>query len=257
MKTATLIFAVLLAFSLSAVTGIQTTKSLPSENLFNVDLLYAYVEPGASYAIAVLNFTSISNLTLPSNSGLTEVYTVQVFSGIENVGAKGAIGCQIGKGIDMELLMDLAMSYGSFGAYENLGLEPFEVSYSPLNPTLVAPISMNLVRLGYITIDENNTDIDFSSPETVKHVELTQYQDGFLYNTLLTEEELSQIDMFDPLGLPATNSPSPEPTTPSSPTPLPSEEPQQIGQEVIFGVAVTVAVLCVALGLLVYLVKRK
>ena len=43
---------------------------------------------------------------------------------------------------------------------------------------------------------------------------------------------------------------------PTSPSPLPSEEPQ-LGQEVILGVAVTIAVLCVGLGLLVYLIKRK
>jgi hypothetical protein len=49
---------------------------------------------------------------------------------------------------------------------------------------------------------------------------------------------------------------TPEPTTPTS-TPLPSEQPQTIEQDVIFGAAVTVAVLAVGLGLLVYLIKRK
>ena len=47
------------------------------------------------------------------------------------------------------------------------------------------------------------------------------------------------------------------PTIPNSPTPLPSEETQQLGQLVIVGVAVIVAVFCVGLGLLVYLIKRK
>ena len=42
-----------------------------------------------------------------------------------------------------------------------------------------------------------------------------------------------------------------------SPTPLPSEEPQQLDQQSILGVAVTVAVVAVGLGLLVYLIKRK
>ena len=46
---------------------------------------------------------------------------------------------------------------------------------------------------------------------------------------------------------------TPEPTTP---TPLPSEEPQ-IGQDVILGVTVTVAILAIGLGLLAYLIKRK
>jgi hypothetical protein len=47
--------------------------------------------------------------------------------------------------------------------------------------------------------------------------------------------------------------PSPEPQS----TPTPSNEPQQIGQEVILGLAITAAVLAVGLGLLVYLIKRK
>ena len=42
-----------------------------------------------------------------------------------------------------------------------------------------------------------------------------------------------------------------------NPTPLPSEKPQQIGQEAILGVVITVAVLAIGLGLLVYLIKRK
>jgi hypothetical protein len=44
---------------------------------------------------------------------------------------------------------------------------------------------------------------------------------------------------------------------PTSPTPLPSEEPQQLGQEVILGLTVTVAVVCIGLGLLVYLIRSK
>ena len=43
----------------------------------------------------------------------------------------------------------------------------------------------------------------------------------------------------------------------TSPTPTPSNEPQQLGQEVILGVAITVAVVCAGLDLVVYLIKRK
>ena len=50
---------------------------------------------------------------------------------------------------------------------------------------------------------------------------------------------------------------TPEPTSPTSPTPLPHNIPQPTEQQVILGVAVTVAVLAVGLGLLVYLIKRK
>ena len=50
---------------------------------------------------------------------------------------------------------------------------------------------------------------------------------------------------------------TPEPTTQTSPTPNPHEEPQQIGREAILGIVVTVAVISVGLGLLLYLIKRK
>jgi len=56
-----------------------------------------------------------------------------------------------------------------------------------------------------------------------------------------------------------TPTPSLEPTPTPSPelTPTPYSEPQQLGQEVILGVAVTIAVIAVGLGLLLYLIKRK
>jgi hypothetical protein len=44
---------------------------------------------------------------------------------------------------------------------------------------------------------------------------------------------------------------------PSTQTPIPNEDPQPTEQQVILGVAVTVAIVCVGLGLLVYLIKRK
>ena len=44
---------------------------------------------------------------------------------------------------------------------------------------------------------------------------------------------------------------------PSTQTPMPHEVPQLTEQQVILGIAVTVAVVCVSFGLLVYLIKRK
>ena len=44
---------------------------------------------------------------------------------------------------------------------------------------------------------------------------------------------------------------------PSTQTPMPHEVPQLTEQQVTLGIAVTVAVVCVVLGLLVYFIKRK
>ena len=63
------------------------------------------------------------------------------------------------------------------------------------------------------------------------------------------------------LGIPAfpepTPTPEPTPSPSPEPTPTPYNETQQLGQAVILGVAVTVAVIVAGLCLLIYLTKRK
>jgi hypothetical protein len=55
-----------------------------------------------------------------------------------------------------------------------------------------------------------------------------------------------------------TQTPTPAATTPTPSTTItPYQEPQQMEQEVIVGLAITAAVLAVGLGLLFYLIKRK
>jgi hypothetical protein len=252
MKKTALELTVMLALSLSAATAVQTTKSLPSEDLFNVDLLYAYVQPGAPSAVAVLNFTTISNLTLPSNSGIIEVYTIRVFSKGATVGSKGAIGGAIGLAhLNGSFLMALGMGFGTFSSSEGGGIRFFEAPYEPLNPSLVEPISLSVVRLGWITIEGNSTQTQLYLNETVKHVELSKYQNGYLYNTLFSQDELAQIDPFDPVEL--TNTPSPSPT----PTPTPYEEPTSFPTLLVIASASTVVAVCAGLGLLAYFKKRK
>ena len=71
----------------------------------------------------------------------------------------------------------------------------------------------------------------------------------YFYNGILQDNH----PLMEPVEIPS----SPETTTLTSPTPLSSEEPQLAEQDAILGVAVTVAIVCVGLGLLVYLIKRK
>jgi hypothetical protein len=252
MKRTALALIVIFALSLSVTTGVQTTKSLASEDLFNVDLLYAYVQPGTSSAVAVLNFTAISNPTLPFNSGIIEVYTIRVFSRGATVGSKGAIAGAIGLAqLNGSFLMALGMGFGTFSASEGGGIRFFEAPYQPLNPSLVDPISLSVVRLGWITLEGNSAQTRLYLNETVKHVELSKYQNGFLYNTLFSQDELSQIDLFDPLELTNTPLPSPTPT----PTPMPSPAlVSPLTSTVIVTVAVLLAVIA---SLLLYRRHRK
>ena len=70
----------------------------------------------------------------------------------------------------------------------------------------------------------------------------------YFYNGILQDNH----PLMEPVEIPS----SPETTTLTSPTPLSSEEPQLAEQDAILGIAVTVAVVVIGLGLLVNLIKR-
>ena len=124
-------------FVKDTVVSAQATLSEAPERLFRVDLLYAYVQPGASSGTAVLNFTRTSNTTLPSGSGISEIYSVLVFSEGKRISEIDKIGGTIGNGrIDGKIMMDLAMS-GTFSARGNIaGLEPLKISFLNIHPVL-------------------------------------------------------------------------------------------------------------------------
>ena len=212
-----LILISIIALSLACIPPIkaqtQNVEPLFSKNLFNVELLYAYVQPGARTAVAVVNFTKVSNMTLSAYSGVAEVYTVHVFSEGKLVSDNPKIGGIIGSGIASgEYLLDLGND-GGFSATTNVGLTTFTIGYTPTDyPILIEPISVSLIRLGWITSQGNNSEIHFSSQETIKNVELTKYQEGFLYNTLLSQDQLSKLEPFKPLSS-YTTTPLPSPTS--------------------------------------------
>jgi hypothetical protein len=55
--------------------------------------------------------------------------------------------------------------------------------------------------LGWISLRGNSTDtVILGEPEVVAEVQLQKFGDGFLYNTIIPEDELSQIDPLNPYG---------------------------------------------------------
>jgi hypothetical protein len=58
--------------------------------------------------------------------------------------------------------------------------------------------SVNL--LGWITLRGNSTDsVILEEPEVVTEIQMEKFGDGFLYNTLISEDELSELDPLNPL----------------------------------------------------------
>jgi hypothetical protein len=110
-----------------------------------------------------------------------------------------------------------------------------------------------LLRLRFLFGQGNppmNTQVDFQVQALIGHIDYEG--DGYYRFT----GERSDWSNTQTLTIGEIQTPSPEPTTSNSPSPSPSEE-SQLGQDAILGIAVTVAVVCIGLGLLFYLIKRK
>jgi len=62
-------------------------------------------------------------------------------------------------------------------------------------------MSIQVSLLGWISLRGNSTDtIILEEPEVVAESQMEQFGDGFLYNTLIPEDELSGLDPLNPCG---------------------------------------------------------
>jgi hypothetical protein len=59
-------------------------------------------------------------------------------------------------------------------------------------------ISIDLSRIGYVTIGENSTIVTPAGNNVIQHIELTPYEGGFLYNTAIQQDQLSQTNLESP-----------------------------------------------------------
>ena len=99
--------------------------------------------------------------------------------------------------------------------------------------------------------------LDFRLEALTGHYNYAQAPDGTKYVTGFSVYETSGWSETQTITVGESQDSSTEPTIPTSPTPLPSEEPQSTEQTVILGLAIAVAVITVGLGLLLYLIKRE
>jgi hypothetical protein len=57
---------------------------------------------------------------------------------------------------------------------------------------------VDISRIGYVTMNDNSTTATQADNSIIQHVELTPYQDGFLYNTVIPQEKLAQTNLEAP-----------------------------------------------------------
>ena len=108
----------------------------------------------------------------------------------------------------------------------------------------------------------SGAQVDYQVEAFLGHFYTDYYPEGHVFAWPVRVFQVDEISGWSStqtivIGEIHTQTPSPEPTVPTSPTQMPDEEPQQLEQELILGVAVTVTAITVGLGLLLYLIKRK
>lgn len=74
----------------------------------------------------------------------------------------------------------------------------FGVPKEILNLQNAQVLYIDVRRLGYVTFNGNSTVVTLSDSGIDQHMELTKYGDGFLYNTIIPQNELAQANPLYP-----------------------------------------------------------
>ena len=231
-----LLLGVFLASPLLYTNIVVAPEANAPEPLFSVDVAYAYIErqntstvpspdninetitrdiPVVCYTIG-LNFTRLSE-EVDICDAKVEVYRIEVYSNERFIGNllkyEGLIHNQSIIGQPLRFFPDFdsnpfyedSISGGGGGATTRWPIGESRVTFSGGGGTTWArtfgepeTIFITVTRLGWVMLTGNSTEaVVLSEPEVVAEVQLEKYRDGFLYNNLISEDQLSQLD--DPL----------------------------------------------------------
>ncbi|MEM2969088.1 MAG: hypothetical protein QXJ76_07285 [Candidatus Bathyarchaeia archaeon] len=95
----------------------------------------------------------------------------------------------------------LSKTIGSVGSY-TMNSTLTQSNRSDLSSAgIPKAISVEVYRIGYITMTNGSVTIHedpAADSKPVAYAQLTRYGDGFIYNTIVPTEQLSQIDLFHP-----------------------------------------------------------
>ena len=222
-----LLLGVLLAAPLLYTNMIVGPVAADSAPLLDVDLTYAYIkENSTNPEIPVVNYFIASNITRMSEDidpcdAKILVYLVKFYSDnefVENLGMlEGLIYNPdisetdaihyIGNYFEFLTTSDFfgnkfIATGGSFGIW-NVGESRTGGSsglwYSSFGEAETMSIKVSL--LGWISFTGNSTNtVVLEEAQVVTEVQMEKFGDGFLYNTLIPEDQLSDLDPLNPYG---------------------------------------------------------
>lgn len=185
------------------------------EPLFGVDVTYGYAESrnadGRIFKV-VLNFTLISEVDLCD--AVYEVHQIEVYSD------EGPIGNLVkAQGIMFNhststIKQGMSLNFDQFAEYGDVS--PGASGSWPVNMSALLffvgdktscvqdlgvpeTVFVRVSRLGLVTLKDGSSDVAvLSEPEVVAEAQLEKFGDGFLYNSIIPEDQLAEIDLFEP-----------------------------------------------------------
>jgi hypothetical protein len=190
------------------------------EPLFGVDVTYGYAESRNTADLSedgrvfkvVLNFTLISEVDLCD--AVYEVHQIEVYSDEGSIGnLTKAQGIMFNHSTST-LRQGMSLNFDQFAEYGEVssgasGSWPVNMSVllfflgekTSCVPDFGEPetVFVRVSRLGLVTLKDGSSEVAvLSEPEVVAEAQLEKFGDGFLYNTIIPEEQLPEIDPFNP-----------------------------------------------------------
>lgn len=193
----------------STLSSEQLVQSPESGSHFDFDLVYAYVHSYVSGDVhglsdyLVFNITFVCDMDTNSSNTIIDTYLVEICSGEKAIG-RGAFGFASNDLSIRELLgITIGLPATHSGARpSSSGSWTANLSYLRTNsipifsPTDIGIISVRIQRIDWLSTA--STSNNPHSLTLVKQVQLEKFGKGFLYNILVPEDQLSQIDPFSP-----------------------------------------------------------
>jgi len=189
------------------------------EPLFGVDVTYGYVERRNTADLSadvplfnvVLNFTRYSEVDLCD--AIFEVHQIEVYSDERSIGnVTKAQGIMYNHSTStlrqaMFLKFDEFAKYGDVpsGATASWPVDKSVLLFFVGDKTTCVPdfgepetVFVRVSRLGLVTLKGDSSEaFVLSEPEVVAEAQLEKFGDGFLYNTIIPEDQLSEIDLLN------------------------------------------------------------
>jgi hypothetical protein len=218
------LIAVIIGAATIVPLGLYLITQLDKEPQFNIDVSYAYVDNywdndtakiqknyGLVYAVTFdvitkHNFRQFPFIIFPYADVVTEYYSIELLSEKGSIGnltysvSQRAISARTFYPYNRTVFPEVSQSTGTAGSLNGTFFGYIEGSTKNLDTSLGKPDSITITvrREGWLISKNNSTTVHLADQKIIAQVELQRYGDGFIYNKLFSQEQLSRINPVMP-----------------------------------------------------------